>query len=117
MPFYEYRCSVCQHQESFLESIKAPQRKTCPKCGARRKFERLMSSAGFQLKGSGWYVTDFKNKDKKPAAKKDSAGNNDKSDKNDNSDKSSKSDNSDNKKKDKGDSKTEKKAGGNSEKT
>lgn len=72
MPFYEYRCSVCQHQDSFLESISAPQRKTCPKCGARRKFERLMSSAGFQLKGSGWYVTDFKNKDKKPAAKKKS---------------------------------------------
>lgn len=69
MPFYEYRCTACQHQESFLESMDAPAQKTCPQCGKRRAFKRLVSAAGFQLKGSGWYVTDFKNNDKKPDKK------------------------------------------------
>ena len=64
MPFYEYRCDTCGHQDSFLESINAPQQKTCPQCGKRRAFKRLVSAAGFQLKGSGWYVTDFKDKPK-----------------------------------------------------
>lgn len=67
MPFYEYRCTHCRHMESLLESFGAPQQKTCPQCGKRRAFKRLISAAGFQLKGEGWYVTDFKNKDK-PAA-------------------------------------------------
>ena len=69
MPFYEYRCSQCQHEDSFLEGINAPQQKTCPKCGKRRAFKRLVSAAGFQLKGSGWYVTDFRDKGKKPEKK------------------------------------------------
>ena len=73
MPFYEYRCTACGHQDSFLESFSAPQQKTCPQCRKRRAFKRLVSAAGFQLKGSGWYVTDFKNKDK-PAAKKGGDG-------------------------------------------
>lgn len=68
MPFYEYRCTACAHQDTFLESINAPQKKTCPQCRKRGAFQRLVSAAGFQLKGDGWYVTDFKNKDK-PAAK------------------------------------------------
>ena len=71
MPFYEYRCDKCGHEDSFLENINAPQIKTCPQCGKRRAFKRLISAAGFQLKGDGWYVTDFRDKNKKKPTKDD----------------------------------------------
>ena len=74
MPFYEYRCDACAFQDSFLESMNASAQKTCPECGKRRAFKRLISAAGFQLKGSGWYVTDFRDNDKKkPSEKKTEA--------------------------------------------
>jgi len=60
MPIYEYQCAACGHADSFLESMNAVSNKTCPKCGKRRSFKRLISAAGFQLKGQGWYATDFK---------------------------------------------------------
>ena len=63
MPIYEYRCRDCGHQDSDLESIKAPRLKKCPECG-KRAFERLVSASAFHLKGGGWYETDFKNKPK-----------------------------------------------------
>lgn len=68
MPIYEYRCSACGFQKEFLQRLSdAPQTK-CPKCG-KATLNKLVSAAGFQLKGTGWYATDFKNSGAKPAAK------------------------------------------------
>jgi putative FmdB family regulatory protein len=67
MPIYEYRCSACGHQEDFLQKVSDPVLSQCPACG-KATFEKQLSAAGFQLKGSGWYATDFKSK--KPADKK-----------------------------------------------
>jgi putative FmdB family regulatory protein len=59
MPIYEYRCSACGHQEDFLRKVSDPVLSECPACG-KATFEKQLSAAGFQLKGSGWYATDFK---------------------------------------------------------
>jgi|SRR5688572_6134544 putative FmdB family regulatory protein len=72
MPIYEYRCEVCGHQEEFLQKVSEAPLTVCPKCG-KRKFKKMLSAAGFQLKGSGWYATDFKG-GKKPAEKKTEGG-------------------------------------------
>ncbi len=69
MPIYEYRCEVCGHQEEFLQKVSEPPHTQCPVCH-KNSFSKLLSAAGFQLKGSGWYATDFKNKSAKPAEKK-----------------------------------------------
>jgi putative FmdB family regulatory protein len=69
MPIYEYRCSACGHQAEFLQKISDDPIKTCPRCSSGQ-FSKMVSAAGFQLKGSGWYATDFKN-GSKPAAKPD----------------------------------------------
>ena len=70
MPIYEYRCLECQHQEEHLQKVSDPVLKVCPNCG-KETYQKLLSAAGFQLKGSGWYATDFKSKpaEKKPEAK------------------------------------------------
>jgi len=70
MPIYEYRCDACGHQKEVLQRMSDKPLTKCPKCGKRR-FHKLVSAAGFQLKGTGWYATDFKNSGAKPAAKKD----------------------------------------------
>jgi putative FmdB family regulatory protein len=72
MPIYEYRCEACGHQEEFLQKISEPPLTECPVC-KKNTFNKMLSAAGFQLKGSGWYATDFKNKGAKPAAKKPDA--------------------------------------------
>ena len=72
MPIYEYRCGACGHQEEFLQKVSEPQLTECPVCH-KPTFQKLVSAAGFQLKGSGWYATDFKNKPSKPAEKKTDA--------------------------------------------
>jgi putative FmdB family regulatory protein len=69
MPIYEYRCEACGHQEEFLQKVSEPPLTQCPVCH-KSSFSKLLSAAGFQLKGSGWYATDFKNKSAKPAEKK-----------------------------------------------
>jgi len=69
MPIYEYRCSACGHQEEFLQRVSEPQLTECPVCH-KPTFDKLLSAAGFHLKGSGWYATDFKSKSSKPAEKK-----------------------------------------------
>ena len=69
MPIYEYRCDACGHQEEFLQKVGEPPLTECPVC-QKPSFNKLLSAAGFQLKGSGWYATDFKNKSTKPAEKK-----------------------------------------------
>jgi len=71
MPIYEYRCSACGHQEDHLCRVSDPPLNKCPQCG-RKKYQKQVTAAGFQLKGSGWYATDFKN-GKKPAEAKPGA--------------------------------------------
>lgn len=61
MPIYEYQCSACGHQCEQLEHINAPKCQVCPKCQAEQ-LHRLVSRTHFKLTGSGWYETDFKNK-------------------------------------------------------
>jgi putative FmdB family regulatory protein len=64
MPIYEYRCTSCGHQQEFLQKVTAPPVTVCTACG-KPTFSKMLTAAGFQLKGSGWYATDFLNK---PAA-------------------------------------------------
>jgi putative FmdB family regulatory protein len=66
MPIYAYRCTVCGHAKDVLQKISDPVLTTCPACGAD-SFSKQLTAAGFQLKGSGWYATDFKGGS--PAAK------------------------------------------------
>jgi putative FmdB family regulatory protein len=72
MPIYEYRCSSCGFQKEYLQKVNDPVMSVCPECG-KSTFSKMLSAAGFQLKGSGWYATDFKNSGAKPAAKKSDA--------------------------------------------
>ena len=73
MPIYEYRCSSCGFQKEYLQKVSDPLLKVCPECN-KETFSKMLSAAGFQLKGGGWYVTDFKNSGSKPAAKEASKG-------------------------------------------
>ena len=59
MPIYEYRCAACGFQQEYLQKMSDAPLTQCPECGEPR-LTKLVSAAGFQLKGSGWYVTDFK---------------------------------------------------------
>ncbi len=67
MPIYEYRCSACAHEQEVLQKFADPPLVTCAKCG-HATLIKLMSASGFQLKGSGWYQSDFKGSGAKPAA-------------------------------------------------
>ena len=69
MPIYEYRCGACGQEHEALQKVSEPPLKVCPACG-KPKLKKQLSAAGFQLKGSGWYATDFKTTAKKPADKK-----------------------------------------------
>jgi putative FmdB family regulatory protein len=66
MPIYAYRCSACGHAKDVLQKMSDPVLSVCPVCG-ESTFVKQVTAAGFQLKGSGWYVTDFRG-DKKAAA-------------------------------------------------
>jgi putative FmdB family regulatory protein len=59
MPIYAYRCNACGHAKDVLQKLSDPVLTTCPACGAEA-FSKQVTAAGFQLKGSGWYVTDFR---------------------------------------------------------
>jgi len=59
MPIYEYRCTSCGHQKEVLQKLSDPPLTECPACG-KSTLGKLVSAGGFQLKGSGWYATDFK---------------------------------------------------------
>ncbi len=74
MPIYAYRCEVCGFQKDALQKLSDPPLVDCPSCGQPRLAKQL-TAAGFALKGTGWYVTDFRDQSKKPApsAKSDSA--------------------------------------------
>ena len=69
MPIYEYRCSSCGHQQEFMQRLSDPTLTVCTKCN-KPTFSKMVTAAGFQLKGSGWYATDFKSKGSAPAASK-----------------------------------------------
>jgi putative FmdB family regulatory protein len=72
MPIYAYRCAACGHAKDVLQKISDAPLTVCPSCGQAR-FEKQVTAAGFQLKGSGWYVTDFREGAKKPAKPGDGA--------------------------------------------
>lgn len=59
MPIYDYRCTSCGHQKEVLRKISDEPLTDCPEC-KQPTFAKALSAAGFQLKGSGWYATDFK---------------------------------------------------------
>ena len=72
MPIYEYRCSSCGVQKDILQKVSEAPLTVCTVCG-KPTFSKQISAAGFQLKGSGWYATDFKNSGlKNPVSKPDS---------------------------------------------
>ena len=85
MPIYEYRCEHCGHELEAMQKISDAPLTDCPACG-QSALKKLISAAGFRLKGGGWYETDFKKAgdrkknlhdgggDKKDSAKSDSAG-------------------------------------------
>jgi len=59
MPIYAYRCTACGHAQDVLQKMSDPLLTVCPACGAAA-YTKQLTAAGFQLKGSGWYVTDFR---------------------------------------------------------
>jgi putative FmdB family regulatory protein len=62
MPIYAYKCSDCGHEKEVLQKISDAPLVDCPDCG-QPSMAKMVTAAGFQLKGSGWYATDFRNKD------------------------------------------------------
>jgi putative FmdB family regulatory protein len=69
MPIYGYRCAECGEEHEALQKVSEPPLTVCPACG-KPALQKQLSAAGFQLKGSGWYATDFKAPAKKPGEKK-----------------------------------------------
>jgi putative FmdB family regulatory protein len=67
MPLYEYVCKACGNELEALQKISADPLKDCPQC-QQPELEKRISAAGFRLKGSGWYETDFKSGTKKNVA-------------------------------------------------
>ncbi len=66
MPIYAYKCESCGHAKDVLQKMSDDPLTVCPACG-QPSFKKQLTAAGFQLKGSGWYVTDFR-EGSKPAA-------------------------------------------------
>ena len=60
MPIYAYKCSSCGHAQDVLQKMSDPLLTVCPECN-QDTYVKQVTAAGFQLKGSGWYVTDFRN--------------------------------------------------------
>jgi putative FmdB family regulatory protein len=60
VPIYEYKCTNCGFQKEYLRKVSDPAQTDCPSCG-QATFSKMVTAAGFQLKGTGWYVTDFRN--------------------------------------------------------
>jgi len=64
MPIYEYECNACGERHEFIQKFSESPKRKCPACGKQR-LRKLISAAAFHLKGDGWYVTDFRDKNKK----------------------------------------------------
>ncbi len=69
MPIYAYRCDSCGFGKDHLQKLSDPLLVLCPECGAE-SYRKQLTAAGFQLKGKGWYATDFKGGDKPAEAPK-----------------------------------------------
>ena len=67
MPIYAYRCNECGFSQDILQKMSDPIITICPSCG-KSEFKKQVTAAGFQLKGSGWYATDFKSPGRAPSA-------------------------------------------------
>ena len=76
MPIYEYYCEVCNLNFVVFQKISEKSFEECIQCNKSSKVVKLLSASGFRLKGSGWYVTDFKDKDKKNLHSNDNASEN-----------------------------------------
>lgn len=72
MPIYEYECGVCGHRLEAFQKMSEAVLTDCPECH-KSSLKKLVSAAGFQLKGTGWYATDFRNKGKPEAVKSDTS--------------------------------------------
>jgi putative FmdB family regulatory protein len=72
MPIYEYTCTACNHTFELIQKVTDAPSTHCDACKKDTAI-RLVSAPGFQLKGTGWYVTDFKNKPTSPASEKSTA--------------------------------------------
>ncbi len=72
MPIYEYECNACGERHEFIQKFDESPKRKCPSCG-RLRLRKLVSAAAFHLKGDGWYVTDFRDKDKKKKSEPDVA--------------------------------------------
>ena len=70
MPIYEYRCGACGAELEALQKVSEPPLTDCPSCG-KPALQKQLSAAGFHLKGTGWYATDFKGGAKKTEEKKE----------------------------------------------
>lgn len=73
MPIYEYRCEACGHEFEKLQKLSDPVITECPECH-QNDVKKLISAAGFRLKGGGWYETDFKKSGKRNLAGDSDAG-------------------------------------------
>ena len=73
MPIYEYKCTSCGHKKEVLQKLSDAPLKECPACG-KATLSKLISAAGFHLKGSGWYATDFKGGSKSAKSDKERDG-------------------------------------------
>ena len=81
MPIYAYKCAECGHQMDVIRKVSDPPLTDCPNCG-KQALVKQVTAAGFQLKGAGWYVTDFRDQGsgkKKDTAKPDEKAANDQS--------------------------------------
>ena len=72
MPTYDYKCEKCGHEFAVFQGIKEEPKKRCPRC--RSKVKRLITGGEFMLKGSGFYVTDYRKPEYKKAVEKEAAG-------------------------------------------
>ena len=72
MPIYDFQCTSCGHQSEVMRKMSESNTTTCPQCKAET-FAKMLSAPSFQLSGSGWYATDFKNGSDKPASDKPSS--------------------------------------------
>lgn len=73
MPIYDYQCSACGHSDEVMRKVSASSEvESCPACG-EKAFSKQLSAPSFQLNGTGWYATDFKNSGSKPATKTESS--------------------------------------------
>ncbi len=73
MPIYEYRCATCGFEQEYLQKMSDAPLTDCPECG-KAALVKMVSAAGFHLKGSGWYVTDFKHGSKPKSKPNEQSG-------------------------------------------